>query len=491
MLHVSATHGQMNVTEYLLHCGADLELLTVGGFTAAHLAALAGQKKSFEYILAFMSHKGLTTMTKCLIGLSPSEMMVKYDEVCRNSKLPLLAYEDALHIQNEAGEDIQAHELLRKKGKILNINLPEDLLRTACKEADSNKFSVQKCLRKLEEETANLCKQITDPRFQGKLILVGSPMEGSGRLNFSDVSFIYEVSVREASPGSGADVVCREVVTNDRRTVVPELIPHDSQLSAADTFKNFFAHLVKTLVRTHEPLASDISLAPPFVMTTASGVYLHWIWNTDGKILLLRSHVAPVLPAVLSSDDCADGSSSDPGRARGSEGSPRLHVVNVDNEWLCRPYMYERDAFTALASNQRKVWLACHFVNQLLRKCWWSPEVSSGRQCTPWHTLSLGFEGLPERALKTLFLREMAESEEWSSSQQMFERVASVYEQATQRDMRGKRVPQDKINSSLPPQHYCSDVSVSVCGILLYLDELREAQTALDKTPKVKFVSIS
>lgn len=483
MLHVSATHGRVNVVEYLLHCGGDLDLLTVGGFTAAHLAALAAHRKCLQYLLAAMSHKGLTLETSCHVGLSPSEMMMKYDELCRNCKLPLLPSEDALCVQNEVGEDAQACELLRRKGKILNINLPEELLRIACAEAVSDESFAQKCLWKLEEETVNLCKQITDPRFQGKLIPVGPLVEGNETLNISNVSFIYEVGGCGAAP----DLVCREVVTYDRRTAAPEP-EHDTQLFTADTFRESFAQLVKTSVRYHEPLSSDVSLAPPFVSDTASGVCVHWIWNTGGKIKLLRSHIVPVLPAVLSSDD--SNSSSSPHQTTDPEGLLRLHAVNADKEWLCRPYINEKVIFTNLGSNQRKVWLACRLVNKLLHRCWWSPEVSSGRHAAPWHTLSLGFEGLPERALKALFLREMAESEEWSSSQEMFERVASVYQRAAQRDMRGKWVPRDRINF-LPPQHYCSGVSTSVCGILQYLEELREARAALDKTPKVKFVSIS
>ncbi|XP_064085230.1 uncharacterized protein LOC135200510 [Macrobrachium nipponense] len=92
-----------------------------------------------------------------------------------------------------------------------------------------------------------------------------------------------------------------------------------------------------------------------------------------------------------------------------------------------------------------------------------------------WHTLALGLELLPERGMRSLFLSELAESQEWDKHQ-LPERLVSVLTRACKRDLREKLVPKEYINSFVTPRHFCCRAKESVCGVLQYLEELPEVE---------------
>ncbi|XP_042228253.1 uncharacterized protein LOC121870486 [Homarus americanus] len=480
MLHVAAMFGQMNIVEYVMHHGGNSQLMTVGNFTPAHMAALAGHTKCLRYMLAFLRLSGSTVHNKCIVGLTAEQLMTKYDNLCRNCKLPLLTHEEALCVKNERGEEAQTSNILLKKSKIMNISLSEDLLVTAANTL-CDKSNMKEFLSRVKEQLDNLYNQINDPRFQGKLIAVGSVAEGREIFSVTEVNFVYEVSGCEATP-----VTCTRLTMDGRTTVVIE--PRsENELFQGDTFKHTFVHLVKTLVKDYVTTLPNVSLAPPFVTATENGACLYWLWNSANKIKLLKTCVVPVLPAAWPSDKVINLHSG-MNQFENEDDNLVFHVTNVHKEWMCRSYLYEHKVFSNLSTNQAKVWATCRFVNQLVEGCWWSPRFTNRCHPHPWHTLSLRVPSLPEPALKALFLRELTESDEWDTERHMFERVTSVFRRAAQRDMRGKFVAREQITSFLPPGHYCLDGRDSICGILEFLQHLKDAQTRYDKIPKVKFV---
>ncbi|XP_069180059.1 uncharacterized protein [Procambarus clarkii] len=485
MLHVATIFGQINIVEYVLHHGVDSEAVTTGNFTAAHLAAVTGRPKCLQYILAYMAHLGARVDHTCLLGLTALELMTKYENLCGNCKLPLLSHADALCVKNERGEDARAYKMLQIKGKILNIRLPEDLLNVAL-ESSCERSSTHEFVSTVKEELRHFCKRINDPRFQGKLIPVGSAVEGNEVFNIDHVSFIYEVCGQEASP-SWTPLTLSDIVTDDKTRV--EVKSHSQMdLFTFDAFKNSFVQIVYDLLKDYKTLLPHMSLAPPFAAATENGVCLYWLWHNADNIKLIRTSVVPVLPATCSYKNSFGNLPKCASQFVDANQNLCLHIANVHNHWMYRTYLYEDAIFSNLGTNQRKVWLACRMLNQLVKGCWWVPEFSNRWHKQPWHTLTLAVQGLPERALKSLFLRELAEAEEWDSTHHMFKRITSVFCRAAKRDMRGKWVPKEQITSFLPPHHYCCDEKLSVCGIVEYLEELKAAQAKQDKIPKVKFV---
>lgn len=484
MLHVSAMFGQMNMVEYLLQNGADVQMLTIGGFTAAHVAALKGHKKCCNYILAFMAHKGVEE-SKCFIGLTPTNIMDKFEDVCKHSKLPLLTHDDALYIANRKSEGDKATQVLQKKGELLKINLPNDLLQSATASVCENLY-MQKYQRKMMKEIENICNKISDERIQGKLIPAGSLMEGHEMFEINEVNFIYEVSLNHELPGCSS-VACQEVVKDGRTTVIIEA-GAENELFSKNHLRAAFRNSIKTLIKNHKSVSSSLSLVPPFIATSPNGMSLFWILNTANTVKLLKTCIMPVLPAVYSCDSSVDKLPSGYCQYTVDKGDVQLQVTNDQEEWIYRTFSYETDIFSNLEESHRKAWLTCRLLNKLIERCWWSPGLGNRwNNVQHWHTRSVGVKTLPDHALKALFLQELAQASEWETSRQLFERVYSVFQRATQMDMRGKRVTKEHVNSFIPSHHFCANVPASVCGILDYLDELREAQIKQDKIPKVKF----
>ncbi|KAK4315188.1 hypothetical protein Pmani_013570 [Petrolisthes manimaculis] len=482
VLHVATMYGQVGVVEYLVRHGADLGIKDSSGRTPAYLAALTGHHACLRYLLAYMdctpevAHMGGTPFTTVL---TPSQVSARYDHMYKHHSFPLLSHEDALCVLNEDGEENEASELLRRKASHLGIKTPEDLLRCAIEGVSSTPL-LQEIMTSVKEETENILKQISDERFQGKLIPTGSVLEGTASVNVHHVTFLYEVHQTNAQLDCPM-ITVQESEEDDKIDILVSNKKGDD-LFIGNNFMESFSEAVWPLVKGHVITSNNsISFAPPFFMKTSSGVCLFYVWNTADTMKFISVAITPALPTHNTFTNIFSTLSP----VLEDMNTPRVHLTNVGEEWVCSAPEYETDVLLSLESDQRDVWVTCRFLNQLLQTPWWV-SLMGGDSGSARVTRRFTIHPLPETVLRTLFLQEARESKEWGGNQVLLRRVVSVFCRAAQRDMRNKWVPKEHVSSFvLPKQRYAASVTPSVCGVITYLEELHLAYRK--KAPKVKF----
>ncbi|XP_066962611.1 LOW QUALITY PROTEIN: uncharacterized protein [Macrobrachium rosenbergii] len=482
MMHIAAAFGRMNIIEYLLHKGASTVVLCIGSYTPAHVAAITGHKKCFEYLQEYMKVVGMPLDIRCSIGLTALEMMNKYEDLCTNYTIPQLPHDTALLIKNEENEQTQAFEIVKRRGTILNISSISNLLQQSkakcCVEMDTEYIN-----RFIQTEIHSLEKLLNESGCQGAIIPVGSFHEGFEVFDTIEINFLYEIS----NAGVQENLSFEDFVDEDRIIMAVESDSKNSYYSGNAFLSTFLQNVLDVLVK-FMPGSPYISLVPPFANRAPDGVYLFWMIVIKDQIKLIRTLIMPVLPLTCPYDDVS--TSLPPNLIKDPERKSNLplHLLSHEGEWVYCAYTLEGLAFQNLTKNQRTVWVACIMLRRLLQNTWWSPSFNFRNPTKLWHTLSLGLELLPERGMRSLFLAELAESQEWDKHQ-LPERLISVFSRACKRDLREKLVPKEYINSFITPRHFCCRVKESVCGVLQYLEELPEIeQQAQDKV--VKFAEL-
>nr|XP_053656966.1 uncharacterized protein LOC128705885 [Cherax quadricarinatus] len=438
MLHVASMYGRLNMLEYLLYRNPELDKVTLGKYSAAHLAAIGGHKECYQYILARMNDD--QKEMKCNIQLTAAELMRKYEEFCSNCQLPLMTREEALHVKNETEDGKRAHKLLYIKGNYLKITKPDDLIDAAVNNVCEKK-KVNEISDKIKIETDKLVESIEDKKFKGKTVLTGPLVEGNEIFHINYVDFIYEVSPEQ-------DIMCKSSGLHEEVSIISK-----DRLLKGSKFREAFAEHLKKAIKSYVNKSSDIldiSIAPPFQLYTHKGVYIHWVWNHK-YFCLLTSYIVPTLEAELLINE--EESRFEP-----------VFITNNYDEWILSKYQEETRYFKHLSEDDRKVWLACHLLRKLTLQLWFAPRFNTKRYTQSWNTWSVGIEGLEERILKQLFQDEKNTSTEWNKKS-VFDRVMSVYSRAANKES-GKWVP-------IKDEDLHGKAS-SVCGILEYLESLQK-----------------
>ncbi|KAK8718610.1 hypothetical protein OTU49_014608, partial [Cherax quadricarinatus] len=435
MLHVASVYGCLNMIEYLLYRNPELDKVTLGKYSAAHLAAIGGHKECYQYILARMND--VQKEMKCNIQLTAADLMKKYEEFCTDCQMPLMTREEALHVKNETEDGKRAHELLYIKGNYLKITKPDDLIDAAVNNMCEEK-KVNEIKDKIKIETDKLLESIEDKKFKGKTILTGPLMEGNEIFHINYVDFMYEVSPEY-------DIMCKSSESPGKGTIIAKDLP-----LKGSTFREEFAKHIKKAIKNYVSKSSDksdISVAPPFLLHTHKGVYIRWVWNHK-YFCLLTSYIVPTLKAKLSTIDKEEF----------------VFITNIYDGWILRKYQEENKYFKHLTTDDRKIWLVCRLLRKLTLQLWFAPRFNTKRYTQSWNTWSVGIEGLEERILKQLFKDEKSASTEWDKKS-VFDRVMSVYSRAVNKES-GKWVPR-------PDDDFHGKAS-SVCGILEYLESLKK-----------------
>lgn len=443
ILHVASMYGRLGVIEYLLYRYPHLGKVTIGNFSAAHLAAFGGHKECYQYIQARMNDKEQNL--KCDIGLTAAEVMTKYEELCKSCELPLMTRENAICVKNEVGDDKRAHELLHIKGKILGITMPDHLLRVA-ESMKCNEEKADEIRDKIKSETEKLCQFIPDKKFAGKIVPIGPLIEGNEVCNISYVDFMYETSPKEK-------IICTATKETGKINV-----ESSSNLPTGSVYRQEFTKNLQEAMKNYVCSSSEISFAPPFLLPTHKGVYIRWVWNQT-NFHLLTSYIVPTVEAQLRSNSDEEKTKS-------------AYIANVYEEWIHRPYHSEIEYFTNLKTDDKNVWLACRLLRKLTMEVWWAPRFNTKRYTKPWNTWSVGIEGLAERILKELFKEEMDSSAK-GDKKLPFDRVVAVYSRAVEKDTVLRKWVPRKDNDY-------HGTALSVCGILEYLESLMKGEKMWD-----------
>ncbi|XP_068203379.1 uncharacterized protein [Palaemon carinicauda] len=469
MLHTAAAFGRMNIIEYLLCKGASVEVTCVGHYTPSHIAAVTGHKKCFEYLQGYTKLITISRDIRCSVGLTAIELMNSYEGLCSNIAFPQLPHDTALLIKNERNEQAQAYGIIKRRGMALKISSISNLLQQSkakrCRGIDMEDVS-----RLVQTEIHNLEKLLNESGCQGTIIPVGSFHEGHEVFDISEINFFYE-----RSDIHNQENLSYEDFIDEDRVIISIESDSENSICAGNAFLNTFLQNIQNILIKFTPGSPCISLVPPFVKQAPDGVYLFWMILIKDQIKLVRTLIMPVLPIACPCDDVNPCLPPDLIKYAEGKSDLPLHLLNCDGEWLYCAYTLEEVAFQNLTGNQRMVWIACIMLRRLLLNSWWSTSFNFRNSLKQWHTLSLGQELLPERGMRSLFLTEIVESQEWER-RHLAERLISVFTRACKRDLREKLVPKEYINSFVTPRHFCCRVKDSVCGVLQYLEELPETE---------------
>ncbi|KAK7083189.1 hypothetical protein SK128_013134 [Halocaridina rubra] len=467
MLHVAAAFGKMNILEYLANRGATLNSLCLGNYTCGHIAALCGHRKCFEYIINYMIHANVDVNMQCSVGLTALDLMNKYEDCCNAHGTSVLTHEDALLIYNERDEPMKAYELLKRRGTALNINNRADLLRNAktrqCRRADilDTEAIIEPVIQTVE-------KILIQSGFFGKMIPVGAFHERNEVFYAEQVDYLFEV----VDP-SGHEKLNFQDDENDGKITLVVESNIDSSSYVGKAFVRSFAQRLKSLLCQLESLSSKLSLVPPYLEYVPDGVCLYWVLYYKEQLRFLQTYIKPVLPVVSPFDTVSDAIPYVFKKFIDSEAGGPLHVLNILGEWTYCASVIESSIFRNLSKDQRTVWSTCYLIVRLLQSAWWAPRFTMQNRSNHWHTLSIGMKSLTESGLKTLFILELLDSEEWDKPH-LFRRVISIFSRACKLDMRGKWATKEYLNSFITSKHFCCNVNESVCGVMRYLEELSE-----------------
>ncbi|XP_066963093.1 uncharacterized protein [Macrobrachium rosenbergii] len=467
LLHVAAMNGQINMIEFLLFHEAKLDLVTVGGYTAAHLAALGGHKEAFLYIEEHMQKNDINVDAKCQVGLTASELMANYSTVCGSLTLPLTSHEDALTVMNEKTNSEKAYEILRRKGEALNITKPQALFECVEKNAFSGEDMIY-ISTTVREEVGEICNALKKSDFGGILSLMGPLQEDTEIFNVSDVHFTLELEAFHCMDHT-APVTYEEAANRNHTTFI---LRHNSKpdLFKGTNFIQEFSKAMEAALLSYKSSPDKISLCSPFLTTGLSEVSFCLLLKKDENFIKIAVHVLPII--AISSPKESRIKEGYEEYIKSNNGNAQICLFNSEGEWLFHPHHFEKYMFQNLNESQRKVRRACHLISKLLNPWTWAPPFSAKHFIKPWHTLSVGVDFLQPEAVNSLFLRECTKNSSPWTEDRIFQKLLSLYQHAAEKDPQGTWTVQKNIESSVFLRVYYEN-NDSVCGVLRYLEYLQ------------------
>ncbi|CAL4247630.1 unnamed protein product, partial [Meganyctiphanes norvegica] len=473
MLHLSVKYGQQHITEYLLYHGASLEKKTIGGYTAAHIAAILGHKDSMNYIISYMKCKGIDTEDKCDIGMTAKELIDGYDGMRRRCNYPFLKPNDARNVKNEIGEMDMALQILRRKAKQLNIKNKDDVttkiqeLRRKCKESKTTQAE------DIIIESNVFFEGINNELFKGTIKECGQHCEDHIIFSNDVIRFTLELQTYSAQ-GDSKNVEINSQPNEDLMTIK---LKTDSKnnIFNGNNFMKTYIEAVKERIQNFAPSNSKVNLAPPFMIPYSSGVVLCWAWNSDSNLCKVRTYIDPVIKADLPEKNGIKNFSERIQKFCENI-STELHVKNLKGDWTYRGYTLETQIFKNLNDNEKMVWQICRFIKLLSKKYWWAPTSNIRKSVQRLDVYSVGVCVPQDRALKALFLHELAENPDKWEKKDIFDRVLDIHRRCVTIDNSNNMHPVESVKSFLIPSCYFNDIPESVCGILKFLEESKVNQ---------------
>ncbi|CAL4137172.1 unnamed protein product, partial [Meganyctiphanes norvegica] len=470
MLHISSHYGHLNLTEYLLHHGADPSIKTEGNFTAAHIAALAGQGETMNYILAYMDNLNMDINECCFLETTAEQLLKQNSETYQSTNFQTLKTDDAFLVRNEVKVEDKAYQLLKMKGKSLNIKCKDDLL----KAINDIRVNYNTSNRNQAEDVVNeldiIIEKLNETPFEGTLKGHEQFYEGNKDIINDEVRFILELNNFTAMK-EDQNINIKEIGKGNM--VYSINTRKNGNLFKHRNFMKEYIAKFKDIVKEYQSSSTKLCLAPPFLIPYKKGVILFWAWCSENNCRQIRSFIEPVIKADWPSKEGLKDLPESKQKICTSNNYIHLHPHDIDGHWTLCAYDLVREIFKTLTDNERDIWVICKLFTLLIKKQWWAPNNNGRQSANRFGFCDIGVEALPERAQRTLFLKELIDSpkDKWGK-ECTYERVCSIFKHAVENDKDGNLTVIKELKPvTLPqtPQHINQSC---VLGIIKYLEEL-------------------
>ncbi|XP_042887759.1 uncharacterized protein LOC122263416 [Penaeus japonicus] len=471
MLHLAALYGQLNMVEYLLMNKADVVAKGKNGFTAAHLAALRGNRECMLYLHAHMNTQNQLLNTEIHAGLTAEQLAQGYKALVEDFSNILLPEKDRLSVLSDPYATTKTKRLLQKKGLHLGITDKQSFRNTV----SSMMFEKQQpcdVVKEMENLLQVVCHE--DPRFGGEMV-VPNPQGTLPSIFPEDSLQVYwQVDIKastEIKPKHSDTEPCHLELSLDGNFL-------------HGCFRDEFHKAVEKCLSTYTFTSKYIWLTYPCITRAETGTSLYLVFFDDGKVRLIRVLLIPVLKTVYPEDNHNKDVSKLLDRYM-KNGVP-VHIANRgENRWSYVLVQMENEILSQITEDQRLVLVACVFLTNILYSCWWFPKQHSRRHGRAWGYYAVGLAALPQSLLFSIFFDELSRTteEQWTPSM-FLDRIISIFERATCRKDGRRNV--EEIPLFLDSRHTRARASPIIVSVIEYLKELRGRDRRSCATPSVE-----
>lgn len=458
MLHLAALYGQLNMVEYLLLNKANVMAEGKNGFTAAHLAALRGNRECMRYLHAHMKTQGHSEDARTHAGLTAMQLADGYKAFVSAYSKILLPEKERLAVLSGPYVTKKTKILLQRKGLHLGIT-SEQSFRNTVKSMMFREHS-----RDVVDEMENLLKVVCqeDPRFCGEMVIPNP----DGTLP----SIVPEDSFK----------VYWQVNTEACARVSPE---HSDEEQCSLTlslggefrdccFRDEFHKAIGKSLSSYTFTSKYMWLTYPCVTKANIGTSVYLVWYDSGNVRLVRVLLIPVLKAAYPKENRNEDVSKLLDRYLKSDFS--VHIANEGGDkWSYVLAQMEHEILAQITEEQRSIFVGCKLLTNLLYSCWWFPKQHSRRHGRAWGNYVAGIMALPQSLLSSLFFDELSRTtpEDWSHSK-FLERIISIYKRAIREKDGWSKV--EEMPLFLDSRHSRDKASPVILSVIEYLQELRD-----------------
>ncbi|XP_069936024.1 uncharacterized protein [Cherax quadricarinatus] len=472
MLHVAALYGRLGMIEYLLYNGADIQAEDKRGLTAAHLAAVKGNKECLEYLHDYMTKKGIRSKIPSDKHPTAEQLLSGYENYVKDFNLVLLPEEYRQEILSEPLFATKARLVLKKKESELKISDLESLRKYACK---WNMEKGESRMHMLQEEIGRFLQEVGKANSLFNGFFFTSSQKAKKTCKPVDSLDVY----LEVNSGQFGDY---KIEHNYADPCIVTLISLNSQKSSGASFLNDeFEKTVRQTLETYVFELSTIWLIYPWLTVTDIGLSIYLVWHYKEKTAshdqertaLLKINIVPVIKLDYQKDNYEitlppflNGCITPhiPVHLASSRKGTWTYVLTQMENWI----------YSQLPERKKTVYVACNVLCKMLRNCWWFPVQHSRRHGRAWHCYSLGIKTVSDRLLRSLFLEELRDSQEvdWEPSK-FLDRMISTFKRATFLNIDGKLQPKKQLRLILDPLHSSQDANFIVTAVVDYLEKLK------------------
>ncbi|CAL4186027.1 unnamed protein product [Meganyctiphanes norvegica] len=469
MLHISSHYGHLNFTEYLLHHEANPSIKTKGNFTAAHIAGISGQEETMHFLFAYMNYLALDVNESCILKTTAEVMFKQNSETYKSSNFHTMKSKDAIIVRNEVKIEDKAYQILKTKGKFLSIKCKDDLIKAVNKlQANHNSLN-KKQADDVVSELKIVINELKGTPFEGNLKGHNQFYEGNELVSNNEVKFILELKNFSAMT-KNSNITLLPV---KKDSMIYSIEARNNKIFKDGNFINEYIDTFKNLLENYKPSSAKLCLEPPFLIPYKKGVILFWIWCSENTCRQVRSFIEPVIKADWPTKEYLKALPEDKRKICTSDNYIHLHPHDIKGHWTLHAYDFVREIFKTLTKDERTVWVTCKLMTLLIKKEWWTPNNNGRQAANRFGIWAIGVEALPERALRTLFLKELtvSPSSKWGKKY-THERVCSIFRQAVEKDEDGNlKVIKEFKPVTLPETPLHINYSC-LLGIIKYLEEL-------------------
>ncbi|XP_063850072.1 ankyrin-2-like isoform X2 [Scylla paramamosain] len=362
-LHQAASHGHTVCVALLLSLGACVLQQDRYGHTAAHLAAMFCHKLTYRLLIKEMDQQYLL-----------SRAGKAHRQVAQDFKAYLKLYNKVKVV------DPQKSLRFNDTNVAIRELLTEDNFRNKLKKlkkyiVDFSQGEAKEVKEAVVKEVGALVSHVADQNslYDGRLVLVGSSADNSRLYAPDEFDMNLVVSGVEGVEVRMEELASHEALLQGHPLRARVRADHSDLQGIA--FKNNFYHLMNSCLMTRRTCDSRLSYVPPGLKRTHAGVALSFAWQGETYPLLLVSvDVVPVLgvpwPTWLERPPLTPDSLSE------------VFLTNTaEDEWRLSLAGAEAEVLSALAWEDRVVYMSCKLILSYLKAERWMPKPVKDSLC--------------------------------------------------------------------------------------------------------------